>query len=90
MTRVRSTGRSGFDKSFNANTSASDISPPEFTMSAMRTSGDSTLNAEVASHEKVARRAFELYQQSGCAPGRCKDNWAQAESDLNTRSIGGV
>lgn len=90
MTRVRSTGRSGFDQSFNANTSATDISPPEFTMSATRTSGGSTQNADAASHDKVARRAFELYMQSGCAPGRCEDNWSQAESDLNTRSKGGM
>lgn len=85
MARVRSLGRSGYDQSLNPTMPASDISPPEFTQSGMRTSGVSNLNTSAATHDKVACRAFELYEQSGREPGRCKQNWAQAELDLNTQ-----
>jgi Protein of unknown function (DUF2934) len=33
-------------------------------------------------HEQIAARAYELWQQSGCAPGRDAENWAQAEREL--------
>ena len=32
--------------------------------------------------EQVASRAYEIWQQSGCMPGRDAENWAQAEREL--------
>jgi len=32
--------------------------------------------------EQVAARAYEIWQQSGCLPGRDAENWAQAEREL--------
>lgn len=88
MARVRSLGRSGYDQSLNPTMPSSDISPPEFTQSGVRTSGASSVNASVATHDKIACRAFELYEQSGREPGRCMQNWAQAEVDLNPQQKG--
>ncbi|MGH7142691.1 MAG: DUF2934 domain-containing protein [Planctomycetota bacterium] len=34
------------------------------------------------SHETIAKRAYELYEESGCQNGRCLDHWLQAEQDL--------
>lgn len=40
-------------------------------------------------HDKVAARAYELYQQSGCQEGREQENWDQAERELSgQRDIG--
>ncbi|HVP59516.1 MAG TPA: DUF2934 domain-containing protein [Myxococcaceae bacterium] len=36
----------------------------------------------VPTREEVARRAYEIWQQSGCACGRDRENWAQAEREL--------
>lgn len=32
--------------------------------------------------EEIARRAYHLWLQSGCAPGREDENWLQAEREL--------
>ena len=32
--------------------------------------------------EQIAARAYEIWQQSGCVPGRDAENWAQAEREL--------
>jgi hypothetical protein len=32
--------------------------------------------------EQIAARAYEIWQQSGCVPGRDVENWAQAEREL--------
>ena len=37
---------------------------------------------EVAPHEAVARRAYEIWQRRGGAPGRDLDDWLQAEREL--------
>ncbi len=34
------------------------------------------------SRQDVERRAFEIYQASGSQPGRCDENWFQAEREL--------
>jgi len=34
------------------------------------------------SHDAVARRAFELWEQNGRQPGRALENWLQAEAEL--------
>lgn len=36
----------------------------------------------VISHEEIAKRAYEIYLESGCLPGRCQQNWQKAEKDL--------
>ncbi|HZX43536.1 MAG TPA: DUF2934 domain-containing protein [Myxococcaceae bacterium] len=33
--------------------------------------------------EQIARRAYEIWQQSGCPQGRDTENWAQAERELS-------
>lgn len=33
-------------------------------------------------HEEIARRAREIYEQSGRVPGRDVQNWLQAEAEL--------
>jgi hypothetical protein len=35
-------------------------------------------------HEQIACRAYEIWLQSGCVPGRDSENWAQAERELST------
>ncbi len=32
----------------------------------------------------VARRAYELFQERGCEPGRDLDDWLRAERELKT------
>lgn len=85
MARVRNTSRSGYEKPSNTDIPATDISPPEFTMSAMRDSGESSLNGSAFTHDQIADRAFELYEQSGRKSGCCEKNWTQAEVDLSMR-----
>jgi len=33
--------------------------------------------------EEIARRAYDLWEQSGCVCGRDAENWAQAERELS-------
>lgn len=33
-------------------------------------------------HDEIAKRAYEAYERSGCLPGRCSANWAEAEKEL--------
>lgn len=35
-----------------------------------------------ASHEEIGRRAYELYERRGRAPGRDLDDWFDAEREL--------
>jgi len=34
-------------------------------------------------HEEISRRAYMLFEQSGCIPGRDLENWLAAEAQLN-------
>ena len=36
----------------------------------------------VPSHDEIAQRAYQLYQQRGGEPGHEEDDWLQAERDL--------
>jgi hypothetical protein len=36
------------------------------------------------SHDQIARRAYEIWVQSGYVTGRDAENWAQAERELST------
>ena len=44
-----------------------------------------TTLAAVPEPTAVAARAYELWQQSGCAHGRDQEHWFQAERELRTR-----
>lgn len=35
-------------------------------------------------HEQIARRAYEIWVQSGYPTGQDAENWAQAERELST------
>lgn len=39
-------------------------------------------------HEEIARRAYELYLETGCEKGRCLQNWLRAERELVGRGAG--
>ena len=39
-------------------------------------------------HEQIARRAYAIYEQSGRQPGRCRQNWLQAERGLRQETPG--
>jgi hypothetical protein len=86
MARQEQTGRTGYDATTNTQTHPQVHSLHGFTQAALETSGVSVQRARELSYEQVAQRAFELYEQSGCQPGRCAQNWAQAEQDLKTRT----
>jgi len=36
-------------------------------------------------HEEIAKVAYELYEKSGCIPGRERQNWLEAERIVLTR-----
>ncbi len=36
--------------------------------------------------EEIALRAYEIFIESGCVPGRDDENWLQAEAELRARS----
>jgi len=35
------------------------------------------------SHEDIARRAFDIYVKKGRLQGQCRQNWREAEQELN-------
>ena len=39
-------------------------------------------------HDQIARRAYELWVQSGYLSGRDSENWAHAERELSTGCAG--
>ena len=38
------------------------------------------------SKEEIARRAYELYTQRGCEPGKDVEDWVRAEKELAAES----
>jgi len=34
----------------------------------------------------VRQRAYEIYQERGCTPGRENDDWLQAESEIRAQN----
>ena len=40
-------------------------------------------------HDQIARRAYEIWLQSGCVSGRDAENWAQAERELSAGCTSG-
>ena len=45
-------------------------------------SGNHTLN-----HDDIRRRAYEIYQERGGLPGREREDWFQAESELSSAAL---
>jgi Protein of unknown function (DUF2934) len=41
------------------------------------------------SKENVAHRAYELYVQRGCEPGKDVEDWVSAERELSSESVAG-
>ena len=37
-------------------------------------------------HDEIERRAYEIYIESGCKSGHCRENWEQAERELRQNS----
>ncbi len=37
-------------------------------------------------HEKIAIRAYEIWQESGCQHGKHEEHWYRAERELRARS----
>jgi hypothetical protein len=35
-------------------------------------------------HDEIAQRAYDIYIKSGNKQGHCKQNWQQAETELQT------
>jgi hypothetical protein len=40
------------------------------------------------SHEAIARRAREIWQEHGCVDGHAEEDWAQAEEEIRSRVAG--
>lgn len=38
-------------------------------------------------YDEIERLAYELYERSGCIPGRCLDNWLDAERLVLTEIV---
>jgi hypothetical protein len=36
------------------------------------------------SHDAIAHRAYDIYVKAGSKPGHCKQNWQQAETELQS------
>jgi hypothetical protein len=43
-----------------------------------------------ATHNDIARRAYDLYEQRGCITNQCRQNWLQAERELRNANQGDV
>jgi len=43
---------------------------------------------ELPTNEEVARLAYEIYLERGCAPGQDVNDWLQAERELQERAGG--
>lgn len=47
--------------------------------------------AATASHDAIARRAYDIYVETGRAEGRCERNWRQAEEEIErTKATAGA
>jgi hypothetical protein len=40
------------------------------------------IESKAVSKENIARRAYELYTQRGCEPGKDVEDWVSAEQEL--------
>lgn len=83
-------GRTGDVSTTAPQQQISEHSQSDMLESAMQTSGVSVLNERGMNQNAVERHAYEIYEQSGCVAGRCKQNWALAEHELCNNSKGGA
>lgn len=90
MTKKQESVRNGYDNSTNLQSEVQDHSIHDFTRAVLQTGGVSLTSDGGVTHEKIAKRAYEIYQQSGCRPGCCGQNWAKAERDLRKQPKGGM
>jgi len=51
-------------------------------MTAFETKLNAFVNSQAPSHDQITGRAYDIYINSGCQPGRCQLNWAKAEREL--------
>jgi hypothetical protein len=47
-----------------------------------RTPGPQNNKPQKPSHEEIAKRAAQIFEQGGCKPGRDIENWLAAEDQL--------
>lgn len=47
----------------------------------------STPKQDVPTREQIAQRAYELYEQRGCEPGREIEDWLAAERELRNQNL---
>jgi hypothetical protein len=52
------------------------------TPSSQQSTRSSSEFRETVSHEEIARRAHEIWEQEGCPEGREQEHWLQAERQL--------
>jgi hypothetical protein len=55
------------------------------TLAAQQTHGDMHPGHGVIAtptHNDISRRAYDIYIKSGCKDGQCKQNWKQAEHEI--------
>jgi hypothetical protein len=44
-------------------------------------------NEDTFEHERIARRAYEIYVAEGMPEGRDAEHWKQAEEELNAQAL---
>jgi len=54
------------------------------TASAQNDTHTGCCGAAKATHDAIAKRAYDIYRKTGSKPGHCKQNWQQAETELQT------
>lgn len=63
------------------------ISMPEVTSTpAIRKNGGSSAPTPIDIEAQIRQRAYELYEQRGCAPGQETDDWFRAEREVLARN----
>lgn len=53
--------------------------------SAKAVSGNGSHSRPETLEEEIRRRAYELYEQRGCTPGRESEDWLMAEQEVVSR-----
>ena len=67
------------ERASNGPSRTADFTDPQ--MDAAAESGSAS--SQVPSHEDIARRAYDIYVKKGRPQGQCKQNWWEAERELN-------
>jgi hypothetical protein len=55
---------------------------PSIPNTAQRQQQSRPSGAGSASHESIARRAYEIWERKGRPDGQCQQNWQEAEAEL--------